>query len=586
MAGAQGLRLLYLNPDLISQCNVRTIPDAINVLQTWGMDLPSDYPPPPADFSADGYLILNRNRMDVSGINRAVRDARAAEGLGTRSCKYLPTIVRTMRAVSSNAFEFRNSNIVSMDILQPGDRVKIVASNALRAPEIIFTQVTDVTSTNRFSVSNMPSFALSSNITYTLVGPEIADAKRVALIDAARKQQLTSNASVYPPDDIRIFNSYLYKILYPETQAMTSEEAYLDYLDHLTSCNLRIRTGDDIIAAYVPVSEINIKQQLKLFEGAKFVWDDFVVDNMTAEIGERPTLSNRYHQSRTIITELGIKGYIEEYLHSGISTIAVGSVAVSNCWASNLTFGTATGDALTFGTASGNALTFGTASGDTLTFGTATGDMLTCSSQVKIGDAILTPNHTACNISIMGVDTVTCTGSVTARNFKSLSDARLKCAIEMDGPLQRQADVEKLMQLQVVTYDFFLDHQDKKRHKGILAQEVQQLFPDAVEEILRPRIVTANVLSSRRLEIPTPAPLPIESCHIQGQQYGICKHVEGLIELDANMAGGLATLKAPIEVTLYERTKVVDYEYLTMAMLNALKQCMDELTRLKHGMMP
>jgi hypothetical protein len=568
--------LMYLNPDLVSLCNVRSVPDAMVVRGSWGSNLPAAVPQPPQDFSADGYLIMNRGRMDVAGINRAVRNALDADGfLGQRSSsKFLPTIVQTVQAISSNAFRFRNSNIIASDLLSAGDRVKIVASNSLRAPQILLSQVAGVggaLGAGSFTIttcSNSGSSAdpiLDLNLVYTLVGPEIADSRRVALIDAARQfAQGTSCNELYPPPvNGRKFNSFLYRILYPDAQGMTAEEAYLDYVDHLASSNMRIRTGDDIVAAYVPNSEIAVKDKLTLFEDtARLVWGMQTARRMSAVAGQRPTAANETAQAETIFLERGVKLYIEDYLHSPETSIFVGSVAT----ASNVNVG-------------GRL--------------EVSGEGAIASGVLKLGPAAVLSSSSSAAMSISGIDSLNIGCAVTGKNFKSLSDKRLKTGIRVDQRRQQQQDLLGILRIPVVRFCFrdevSADSARRKLRlrKGVLAQEIKRLFPDAVGETLQPIRARGQILDARRvllcdqdIDLDSVAATDIVSCRILGADYRVHSLIRSgrsssswILGLAGDLTGNPDSTDDSdcIELELLARVHTVDHEYLLMALLNAVK---------------
>jgi hypothetical protein len=76
-----------------------------------------------------------------------------------------------------------------------------------------------------------------------------------------------------------------------------------------------------------------------------------------------------------------------------------------------------------------------------------------------------------------GVYSVICSGRVKATEFNATSDARIKNVVSSS----KQEDVSKFKQINVVNYELFADHRDYDTHKGVLAQELELLYPAAVK---------------------------------------------------------------------------------------------------------
>ncbi|PNH00918.1 hypothetical protein TSOC_013235 [Tetrabaena socialis] len=542
---------MYLNPQL-TYCNVQTTQQATNVYQTWGSQLPTELPPPPADFSADGYIILHRDRIDIAGINDAIKASLAADGvLDTRSGQYLPTILQPMTAIASNAFQ-TSCNVTLSQYIRTGDYVKLTSSNAQRASDVLLTRVTSLAG-NVLTVSDAMR---NSNVPYTLVGPELADPKRLAFVDVARVN-LTSTSNLYPPDNIRTFDSYLYKTLYYDAQALTSYEAYLDYVSRRTSGDYRVRTGDDVISALTfqtgLTSGLAVGTRFELLPGTPFIMTGASISRISSDSGQLPTESNLPSQMACILTEAGMKKYMELRLLSTVENYKIvytsnndlsiqGAVAM----ASNLTvMGTVT-------MASNLAVT------GTVTIGTAT---LQSSSGT---------------LRVTGVDDVQCAGSVTAKSFKALSDRRVKADIRKDTRRQQQEDLRKLMRVHVARYRF-TDEKESKR-KGVIAQELSKHFPDAVEDVLRPQHLEPRTVE-RRASTHELLIRPDERNGIVTRGSLIAINggdFELVVSVTPTASGTLVRLGTPVlhdieEIAVMQRVKVVDYEYLMMTMLNAIK---------------
>ncbi|PNH12574.1 hypothetical protein TSOC_000530 [Tetrabaena socialis] len=498
---------MYLNPQLGGYCNVLTVQQATTVHQTWGSTLPSDLPMPPKDFTPDGYIVLNRDRIDVTGINMAIRQSLQVAGVPEqRSGRYLPTILQTLTPIASNAFR---ADVSLSRYLTTGDYVKIVSSNVMRAPDVMLTEVTGLDG-GTMTVSDA---IRSSNSAFVLVGTEIVDPKRLAYVDAARQFASGCN-NVYPPDNIRTFDFYLYKTLYYEAQSMTPSAAYLDYVSRRTAGDFRVRTGGDVLSALAietgrwTQNGLTVSTKLVLSPGTQLIWNGTHLSNVTSDVGEPPSETNRTLQMSMILTEAGVKSYMETRLQS-IQDLAVsGTVSASN---------------------------------------------IAASGSMSIGAATLQSYSNS--LALSGVSDVQCNGSITAKSFKALSDRRFKMDIMTDTKKQQHDDLQKLLRVKVSRYRFV--DEDKCKRKGVIAQELVKHFPDAVEDTLRPVHIGVHTVTS------TTTP-----CQLQLQRI---KRLTKLNDGTTTFMLGGPVPSAITDIQVMQRVKVVDYEYLMMAMLNAIK---------------
>ncbi|PNH01357.1 hypothetical protein TSOC_012765 [Tetrabaena socialis] len=546
---------MYLNPQL-TYCNVQTTQQATNVYQTWGSLLPTELPPPPADFSADGYIILHRDRIDIAGINDAIKASLAADGVtNQRSGQYLPTILQPMTAIASNAFQ-TSCNVTLSQYIRTGDYVKLTSSNAQRASDVLLTRVTGLAG-NVLTVSDAMR---NSNVPYMLVGPELADPKRLAFVDVARVNLTsTSNSStsnLYPPDNIRTFDSYLYKTLYYDAQALTSYEAYLDYVSRRTSGDYRVRTGDDVISALTfqtgLTSGLAVGARFELLPGTPFIMTGASISRISSDSGQLPTESNLPSQMACILTEAGMKKYMELRLLSTVENYKI--VYTSN-----------------------NDLSIQGV--------VAMASNLAVTGTVTIGAATL--QSSSGTLRVTGVDDVQCAGSVTAKSFKALSDRRVKADIRKDTRRQQQEDLRKLMRVHVARYRF-TDEKESKR-KGVIAQELSKHFPDAVEDVLRPQHLEPQTVerqaSTHELLI---RPDERNGIVTRGSLIAINGGDFELVEqVTPTASGTLLRLGTPVlqdieEIAVMQRVKVVDYEYLMMTMLNAIKVMRSNTKKIKQ----
>jgi hypothetical protein len=165
-------------------------------------------------------------------------------------------------------------------------------------------------------------------------------------------------------------------------------------------------------------------------------------------------------------------------------------------------------------------------------------------------------------------------GTVTAQNFFVLSDKNLKSDISQDTREIQKSDAEKLAKVNVSQYSMLLSNSNKRK-KGVIAQEFAELFPEAIEATQRKvRIPGTVTLTSNSLLIQTKYAHLLEC----GKVYvdGTLVHVLGtrddgdttIVTFDSRLE--LFDPKQ-IELIVDMVVNVVDYEYILMIVVNAMK---------------
>jgi hypothetical protein len=567
--------LLYLNPQLPAYCNVLNVADALQVRATWGSNLPSILPSPPDAFNAEGYLILNRSRVDVAGINRTIRDALLAQGVDSNAVaggeRFLPTIVATLDVTGPQQYRFVQTPPHAA--LKTGDRVKIVGIDAERPTRMLVTTLTsDVDSNGAFTVAEpMPGAAwVGGSYTYTLVGTDVIDPKRVALIDAAAYLQAQPDADPLAQSVIagNEFDPHLYATLYANAQSLTPQEAVLDYADKYAGGIYRVRVGDDFTPpAYRPdtggnLSSLVIMRSLVLEPGAQLTFGSRQITGISTIAGSRPTSSNAAHQATVLMTEGAVKGYVDGRVDEVAGLLAL----MSNELASM-----------------SNEL----ASMSNLTPDTITASNVTVSRRLTVGGATFEVDASSNVLSLQGIADLQCSGIITALKFKALSDRRLKRDIVVDDPRTCDTDLSKLLRVDVAQYRFA---NEQRRQKGLIAQQLEDVYPEAVTAVPRWTMAgSARLRGPRQIELLSDAPVwsaqqdrPVAvrfkstcSCFCADVQERHVLFHQGdlflkLLDDEKDLEGcpmhpDEAVVSALLDV------KTVDYDYVLVAMLNALK---------------
>jgi len=252
---------LYLNPSL----NLQSVEDAYTFALSNSNDavgLLSNLSGIPNTFTTNVFIADNRDIINISGLNTAIKQSMLAEGFSSNTIdaggKYYSTIFRDINLVGSNTFAFSNqypytnSNfLISVSNLQVGDKVKIQQNSE----GYFYANVLSVDSNatpNAFTFSMLyqneplPVYTGSNpdSNSYNLIGIKLFDADRLARIEYLR---LSSNnpyvVANLPTDE---FNYELYKIIYPDTRLLTPEDAFENYKSYLGTPAFRVAQFQDL----------------------------------------------------------------------------------------------------------------------------------------------------------------------------------------------------------------------------------------------------------------------------------------------------------------------------------------------------
>ena len=312
--------LLYLNPELQAYSNVLTVED---VRDRFGelSNLPSELPPLPKGFDDQVYLADNRDSLDVSSMNRVIREAMLNDGFDDgaidRNSMYLGSIMRDVVLIGSNAFEFDADGLQGFRLgpksLQVGDDVRLMRANGA---DNVYGRVLELDSNAsppRFAIGDVRIFGGGvptlgqGGEAYTLYGIKLCDTERLVRVNLTR-----SYVSNDDPDDIlvldRDFNKELHQMLYPNTRLMTQSEAYVDYVNRWGLRDYRIANADDFYNASSPVTslaDMTVTGDLRL--GKYIKWNGFTICNFSSNDWSTSDVATHH----TLITDRAIKTYVD-----------------------------------------------------------------------------------------------------------------------------------------------------------------------------------------------------------------------------------------------------------------------------------
>lgn len=501
--------LLYLNPELEAYCNCGSIEAA--AAAGYGNVLPSLLPILPENFDARVYLAA---QADVSGLNAAIRQAMLNSGMTDASIHrrgaFVSTFMIGLALTGTNTFQIalRPSADASNPALQfsscnlaPGDCVRLLCDPP--RGRAVVGRVVDVLGSTTFTFSNALAPLTNSNVSYTLQGLKIWDPERQARVAYVRKIPYGAGSNdrfQVPRTD---FREDVYQTVYPDSRPFNYANTYLDYVHNARQGNPRIANGDDIVALGGGGGGGG--------GGGIATGGDAYLDNLVV------AGSGAVGNGNLIVTPQ------DATLRSGIRA-ARSNLSLTS---SNLTVGRSASNLVVDGSACNGAGSVSIASSNV----TVTPyDMyvrsdvkmdagLTVAGGLGIGFAAPEPGTAGCSTRLSVDGDIFATGTVI-----SLSDARAKTNIErIDRPLER------LAKLRGVTFETVLSsiseagpgsdspYQDgkvgvgggggvaggtdvvkRRRHTGLLAQDVEDALPEAIYEARSPANASGMKMLRRR----------------------------------------------------------------------------------------
>eukprot|EP00798_Chlamydomonas_sp_ICE-L_P025491 gene25491-11147_t len=472
--------LLYLNPELSAYSNVRTIEDALVHFDAYS-NLPNVMPTLPVGFDAKVYI-----------------GAQSARGVfvATLMCG---AKVRTLYQAGSN-FPYSinlEADFTSND-LQPDDRIRLVQHDNGFIVEAAVLEVSYERSRILLAPSTNPrvrAALASTSGSFEAFGIRIYDPLRQARVSFARTAMQSGGVFPSGPDAVpaKEFVYDMYQLMYPETRGLGFSDTYLDYRRKWERVDAyRIRGPSDLLNIQNPNASGLIaggggSNVMGVVQSSGNI---SVLDTLTVGYGDFSWMS----PSNVSLAE--------GYVRISTDSFAAGFESSNNLYAtgqyaslcSNLVVGfdsaTVRSDmecmgALTIGATSfnGGVATLGGGAliveeGDAgygspeLKVTVQVRDMMHIGETLGIGTS--NPDPTLTNVCLVGGD-IFATGTVV-----TLSDRDAKTdVVVIEDPLHRVRGMRGCT--------FFMkdsisdDGSDKRRqHTGLIAQEVQEILPEAV----------------------------------------------------------------------------------------------------------
>jgi hypothetical protein len=243
---------LYLNPELPADYGVRTVEQVIASFDAFPQGLVQSAPALPKGFDPRVYLA---SLDDVSGLNATIRHAMLKEGLDEAAVRrrgvFVGTIMKSVELTGVNTF--RVSPLSSTDTfalsdsnLRIGDEVKMMRHHG----DAMYGIVTAVAPSS-FTLSNHAHPFVTPGNGYTLFGIRIADPERQARV-AYTRRGIVDAADVVPNPD---FDPRMYQVIYPDTRGFSAPDTYIDYRTRWKrNDDYRVVVGRDIFNLSAPYS--------------------------------------------------------------------------------------------------------------------------------------------------------------------------------------------------------------------------------------------------------------------------------------------------------------------------------------------
>eukprot|EP00798_Chlamydomonas_sp_ICE-L_P029480 gene29481-5827_t len=469
--------LLYLNPELQAYSNLLTAEEALLTFDAYAM-LPNTVPDLPMGFNPKVFIASQR---DVSTLNRAIRDAMVAadsisvEGLdrmgtfvGTIMCRATFCMTSFLMPEVDVELEFnlelpedteQQAVFFSSSVAQVGDHLRIECKinrhNPLRGPAFLDCEVSRVSYAERRLCVRSAPLNRQRGATFNVFGIKVYDPLRQARISYARVSSPLPPSEASPdvvPSKRFVYD--MYQLMYPETRGYTVSDTYIEYRSKWTrGSEYRLQDGSDIFNLSAPSNNTGLCDVSEHGYGYGYVRTTYNSSSVGYVDGGNffATESNAGMCSNLLVTPS--LAYVSSHFIFGSSF----SVGASNGML-------ITADAASFGfgnllVESSNAVRVLTDLNVGATLGVGTSNPVLKESGVRLS---------------VGGDVFT-TGAVV-----SLSDRGGKRNFEgIDQPLH------KLCSLEGCTYNVLLTDGSgavdfRRRHTGLVAQDVLRVLPEAV----------------------------------------------------------------------------------------------------------
>lgn len=336
---------LYLNPTL----NLSSVEEASTYSNIGGYM--SNIDTIPAGLDPDVFISENRQNLDVSTLNNAIKDSILLQGGCLDDGVYYPTIYRSCINVGSNVFQINRPGEVTFNFsacnLRVSDEIKIVKNTG----QSFYGHVDNIIDFQTFSVvfqGGGIANDMSSAYDYILYGIKLYDPLRLARIG------YLSLFGTTPSNQVNIdsnFNYKLYELLYPDSANLNKEEAFLDFTNRRGNNDLRIASVDDIkcgasngngcVFTNGDITYLKVTQHLDLSFGqetGRVTWNNQDIYYVTNDICRPIETVSPYFPG--LITEYAIKNYMYNMFYplATFCNINVTNVAnINQLYCSNVT---------------------------------------------------------------------------------------------------------------------------------------------------------------------------------------------------------------------------------------------------------
>lgn len=614
-----GPDFLFLNPELTAFLDIKTIESAQSFYNTIGgsnSHLATNINIIPANYNGEIFISSSRDLANISALSRVIERSMSNVGLTptqiARKQRYVASIYQDLVYTGANEFVLTSYNAFNgfnTNSLNIGDEIKVIDRNST---ELFFT-INGVNS-NSFEVTpTIYNIFQTSN--YLIVGIKCTDFDRISQINYARifggYSNIDSNGDImsFIPGGTSntnfvtnvadpTFNASLYKMLYTDARSFNDEQAYVDWVNKRKNEVIRIKNVDDVAFGngnlYTNFNFLNISSNL-LFRG-KFI--DGIISNID------PSSCNMPGDSNKLPTEYAIKNYAD-YRFGNIQTLGnFSNIAVAqslnvnsnstfkndlNVWGSlyvgsnsafsnnldvignmyihsNLDVVNTVTMRNSFMLTNGNA----TFSNGAIVNGSmsVTGNLYNARIGLGYMGSYLTGNQ--------GVDII------QAQNYNDNSDVRIKkdiCAITPRTCL----DILCGLNIKEFNYNYGIEKVDRKREIGLIAQEVEEVFPEAVYETVGylPDIMQGAMIEYDRIVLDNVFEL------VENKEIKLV--IDGKDEVYVTIKRRLERSIYTIAPALYFNTrcliygyktqnlKNVDYKHLFVMALGAIRELRDKI---------
>jgi hypothetical protein len=311
----------YLNPELVVSAGLITnqhvqLYASSNDISTYLYDTRGV----PFDFDAHTFITSSKGFTNISPLNKNIYQSMLIEGQVHSTLQQRLTTVNSIGCkvtyVSENVLQVVASDVsleLNSNLIQVGDIVEYTSHKINHTSSVL-------------EITNMPPYLVTirSNPdstryigkSYTLIGIQVYDVERLAVINYLRLKATNSNTQpIYSFYQDTVFNPKLYKLLYPETSIFSDAAAYKNYLLYQSNNQKRIGKVSDIayssnVSTQLDNLDINYNIRIPNSTGT-FTFGNTTVYGISSNdiikaIDLYPSLA-----TPKLVTEYAIKSYID-----------------------------------------------------------------------------------------------------------------------------------------------------------------------------------------------------------------------------------------------------------------------------------